>query len=164
MARLDDSDRLHIEAAQGWLGMSDWREADSELDRITPAMRAHPSVLRTRILVCIAAEKWESMHEIAQALVVKLPYDALMCIYAAMALDRMNRTRDAYNLLESFVKRFPNHAQLHYDMARYACKIGMLQEAKSSLERAIDVSEKDICQQALDDPALERLWTKFSEI
>jgi predicted Zn-dependent protease len=164
MARLDDSDRLHLEAAQGWLGMSDWREANSELDRITPAMRAHPSVLRTRILVCIAAEKWESMHEIAQALVVKLPYDALMCIYAAMALDRLNRTKEAYNLLESFVKRFPNHAQLHYDLARYACKIGMLQEAKSSLERAIDVSENDILQQALEDTALERLWADISGI
>jgi len=164
MARLDDSDRLHLEAAQGWLGMSDWREANNELDRITPTMRTHPSVLRTRILVCIAAEHWDVMHEIAQALVVKLPYDALMCIYAAMALDRMNRTKDAYNLLESFVKRFPNHAQLHYDLACYACKIGMLQEAKSSLERAIDVSEKDIHQQALDDPALEQLWAKFSEI
>ena len=78
MARLDDSDRLHLEAARGWLGLSDWREASDELDRITPTMRAHPSVLRTRILVCIAAEKWDLMHEIAQALLLKLPYDALI--------------------------------------------------------------------------------------
>jgi hypothetical protein len=62
MARLDSSDQVHLEAAQGWLGLSDWREANEELDRITPAMRAHPSVLRTRILVCIAAEKWDLMH------------------------------------------------------------------------------------------------------
>ena len=127
-------------------------------------MRAHPSVLRTRILVCTAAEKWDLMHEIAQALFVKLPYDVLMCIYAAMALDRLNKTKEAYNLLESVAKRFPNHAQLHYDLACYACKIGMLQEAMSSLERGIDVSEKDIRQQALDDPALERLWANISEI
>ena len=73
MARLDPPDTLHLEAAQGWLGFNDWREANDELDRITPTMRAHPSVLRTRILVCIAAEKWDLMHEIAQALLVKLP-------------------------------------------------------------------------------------------
>jgi tetratricopeptide (TPR) repeat protein len=153
MARLDYSDTLHLEAAQGWLGFGDWHEANGELDRITPAMRAHPSVLRTRILVCIAAEKWDLMHEIAQALLLKLPYDELVCIYAGMALDRLNRTKEACDLLVSCVKRFPNYAKIHYDLARYACKIGSLEQARSSLERAIDVSEKDIRQQALDDPA-----------
>src|SRR5215470_12326634 len=143
MARLDRSDILHLEAAQGWLGFSDWREANEELDRITPAMRTHPRVSRTRILVCIAAEKWDLMHEIAQALLLKLPYDALVCVYAGMALDRLNRTKEACDLLASNVKRFPKNAQLHYDLACYACKIGGLEQAMGSLERAIDVSEKD---------------------
>ncbi len=49
-------------------------------------------------------------------------------------------------------------------IASYACKIGRLSEAMSSLERAIDVSEKDIRQQALDDPALEALWADISEV
>jgi tetratricopeptide (TPR) repeat protein len=161
---LSPSDQIHLEAARGWLGLSDWREANDELDRITPTMRAHPSVLRTRILVCIAAEKWDLMHEIAKTLLLKLPYDGLVCIYAGMALDRLNRTEEAYDLLASGVKRFPNQAQVHYDLACYACKIGRLNEAMSSLERAIDVSEKDIRQQALDDPALGPIWANISEI
>jgi hypothetical protein len=164
MARLDHSDTLHLEAAQGWLGFSDWREATEELDRITPEMRKHPSVLRTRILVCIAAENWDLMHEIAQVLLLKLPYDAVVCVYAGMALDRLNRTEEACNLLASFAKRFPKHAQLHYDLACYACKIGSLEQAMASLERAIDLSEKDIRQQALDDPALEPLRENISQI
>jgi tetratricopeptide (TPR) repeat protein len=161
MARLDHSDTLHLESAQGWLGFGDWREANEELDRITPTMRAHPSVLRTRILVCIAAEKWDLMHKFAQVLLLKLPYDGSICIHAGMALDRLNRTKEACDLLASYVKRFPNYAELHYDLACYACKIGSLEQARSSLERAIDMSEKDIHQQALDDPALEPLWANI---
>jgi hypothetical protein len=95
---------------------------------------------------------------------LKLPYDALICVYAGMALDRLNRTQEACDLLASYMKRFPKHAQLHYDLACYASKIGSLEQAMSSLERAIDVSEKDIRQQALDDPALEPLWANISEI
>ena len=164
MARLDRSDELHLEAARGWLGLSDWKAANDELDSITPTMRAHPSVLHTRILVCIAAEKWDLMHETAQALLLKLPLDGLVYTYAGMALDRLNRTQEAYDLLASGMKRFPNQAQVHYDLACYACKIGRLDEAMRSLERAIDVSEKDIRRQALDDPALKPLWANVSHI
>jgi tetratricopeptide (TPR) repeat protein len=164
MARLDPSDTLHLEAAQGWLGFNDWREANEELDRITPAMRTHPSVLRARILVCIAAEKWDLMHQIAQTMLVKLPYDASICIYAGMALDRLNRTSEAYDLLASYLKRFPKDAKLNYDLACYACKLGSLEQAMGSLERAIDVSEKDIRQQALHDLALEPIWANISKI
>jgi tetratricopeptide (TPR) repeat protein len=104
------------------------------------------------------------MHETAQALLLKLPYDAVMCIYAGMALDRLNRTQEAYDLLASGVKRFPNQPQVHYDLACYACKIGRLNEAMSSLERAIAVSENDVRQQALNDPALEPIWANIGEI
>jgi tetratricopeptide (TPR) repeat protein len=104
------------------------------------------------------------MHEIAQALFLKVPYDEGMCIYAGMALDRLKRTPEAYDLLASGVKRFPNQAQVHYDLACYACKIGRLNEAMSSLERAIAVSEKDVRPQALNDPALEPLWPNIGQL
>jgi hypothetical protein len=55
MACLSDSDRLHLEAAHGWLGLGNWREANEELDRITPHLRVHPDVLSTRWMVYSAA-------------------------------------------------------------------------------------------------------------
>ena len=43
--KLEHPDTLHLEAAQGWLGLGNHLEADKELDNITPALRSHPDVL-----------------------------------------------------------------------------------------------------------------------
>ena len=41
-------DELHFQAAVGWLELGNWREANEELENITPALRAHPDVLQVR--------------------------------------------------------------------------------------------------------------------
>ena len=45
---LDLDDRIHVEAAQGWLALGDWSEANEELERVRPEFRAHPDVLAVR--------------------------------------------------------------------------------------------------------------------
>ena len=46
------NDQRHLAAAQGWLGLGDWLEANEELDQIAPGIRAHPAVLSLRYGVC----------------------------------------------------------------------------------------------------------------
>ena len=41
-------DELHFQAAVGWLELGNWREANEELEDITPQMPAHPDVLAVR--------------------------------------------------------------------------------------------------------------------
>ena len=45
MVELSTSDNRYLDAAQGWLGLGNWLEANEELERITTSMRAHPDVL-----------------------------------------------------------------------------------------------------------------------
>jgi hypothetical protein len=45
---LEHPDALHFQAAGGWLELGNWREANEELENITPALRAHPDVLAVR--------------------------------------------------------------------------------------------------------------------
>ena len=45
------SDRRHLEAAEGWLGLGSWEEAKDELDNITPQLRGHPEVLGVRFQI-----------------------------------------------------------------------------------------------------------------
>jgi hypothetical protein len=42
---LDLPDIHHLRAAQGWLELGNHLEANEELEKIAPALRAHPSVL-----------------------------------------------------------------------------------------------------------------------
>jgi tetratricopeptide (TPR) repeat protein len=118
-----------------------------------------------RLSVSAKAKKWDLALEIAQTLALELPHEAFGHVQAAYMLDRLNRTPDAAALLQSVVGNFPEDAGLRYDLACYSCKLGDLKHAMEFLERAIDLAGKnDIRQKALDDPALEQLWTNISEI
>jgi uncharacterized protein HemY len=68
MNKLELNDKRHLEAAEGWLGLGNYLEANEELERITPELRAHPDVLTLRYEVYAKGKKWEVAAEIAQAL------------------------------------------------------------------------------------------------
>ena len=48
MKKLEPPDSHHLEAAEGWLGLGNWNEANEELEKISAPARAHPSVLEMR--------------------------------------------------------------------------------------------------------------------
>jgi Thioredoxin domain-containing protein len=164
MARLDRSDEIHLEAARGWLGLGNWREANEELDQITPVLRAHADVLRVRWEVCTQANQWELGYEIANALAAKRPRDSFGVIHAAYALCQLERTQSAHDLLSGVLEQFPKDQAIRYDLARYCCQLGKLKEAMDHLERAIDLAGNDIRHRALDDPALEPLWVNIGQL
>jgi len=68
MARLDGTDHVHLQAAEGWLEVGNWREANEELNCITPQLRAHPDVLTVRRIVCLKAGDLELAAEIERVL------------------------------------------------------------------------------------------------
>ena len=37
-------DRRHLDAAEGWAGLGDYKEAQNELQSISPARQVHPEV------------------------------------------------------------------------------------------------------------------------
>ena len=42
MKSLDSPNNHHLSAAIGWLELGNWQEANEELEKIAPALRAHP--------------------------------------------------------------------------------------------------------------------------
>src|SRR5262245_4740346 len=100
-------DKIHFDAAQGWLGLGDWYEANEELERIAPPIRAHPDVLRVRHDVYAAAKKWELAAAVAQAIAQAVPHDAFGFVHLAYVLHEMRRTKEARSVLLPVVGRFP---------------------------------------------------------
>lgn len=162
---LDRPDTLHLQAAQGWLELGTHLEANEELERITPTMRAHPDVLRVRHDVYAAAKKWEMAAEIAQALCRVVPDKPFGFVHLAYALHELKRTKEAWNVLLPIVDRFPEEYIIRYNLACYACQLGDLKGAWAWLEKAIDMAgSKDVKLMALQDSDLEPLWTQITEI
>lgn len=163
--KLDLDDQRQLDAAEGWLELGDWLQANEELELITPEMRSHPFVLRVRWGIYAKAKKWEMAAEVALGITVGLPENSWGYIHLAYSLHELKRTGEAQAVLLPIVDKFPDQYIILYNLACYCCQLGKLQEGLQWLQSAIDLAGKqDIRLMALDDPGLEALWKDISEI
>jgi len=163
--KLGLNDQRHLDAAEGWLELGNWLEANEELEQITPAMRAHPLVLRVRYGVYAKAKKWEMAAEVARAISEMLPDNSWGWFHWAYSLHELKRTKEAQSVLLPIAAKFPDEYMIQFNLACYACQLGELKEAMQRLEKAIELAGKeDIRLMALDDADLEPIWDQISEI
>jgi tetratricopeptide (TPR) repeat protein len=161
----DLNDKRLFEAAQGWLGLGNWEEANEELENITPGFKAHPEVLALRFQIYSKAKKWDYAAEIARSIAELLPDNPFGPFHLAYSLHELKRTKEAYDVLIAVVDKFPNEHLMRYNLACYSCQLGNMKEAYQWLEKAIDLAGKeDIRQTALEDRDLEPLWAEIGEI
>lgn len=165
MKDLPPTDSRFLTAAEGWLELGNWLEANEELERITPTMRVHPAVLQIRWEIYAKAEKWEMAVEIGRALSEMLPENSWGFIHYAFALHELKRTKEAWGVLIPVVDKFTDEFRISYNLACYCCQLGDLQDALNWLEKAIVVAGKeDIRLMALGDDDLEPLWKDIGQI
>jgi predicted Zn-dependent protease len=163
----DLNDQRHLAAAQGWLGLGDWREANEELEQIAPETRAHPVVLSLRYEIYAKGKKWDGAAETARALVSALPERPEFWINLAYSTRRKpgGGIPQAKEVLTEARVKFPKEHLIAFNFACYECHLANHKLAVRHLKDAIELaSKKDIRQMALDDPDLEQLWGDISEI
>jgi predicted Zn-dependent protease len=171
MNDLSLTDLRHLEAAQGWLGLGDWREARAELANIPVELQSHPDVLQVRWAVHAAAKEWESAAEVAGAYREARPESPFGFVHLAYALHEMKRTQEAQNVLLPVVEKFQDEFIIRYNLACYACQLGDGESAWRWLEKSMALTDPDeVKQMALNDPDLEPMrmqimkrWIKESE-
>ena len=61
---LEPEEQQHVTAAQGYVELGMYLDADAELDRIDPDVRHLPEVLAVRVQIYDALEKWELMQKL----------------------------------------------------------------------------------------------------
>jgi predicted Zn-dependent protease len=164
---LEPPDSIHLNAGLGWLELGNHLEANEELERITPEMRAHPAVLSVRYEIYAKGKNWDVASEIARALVTALPERPEFWVALAYSTRRKHGggVPQAKEMLTEARMRFPDEYHIAYNLACYECQLGNRKRALQNLEEAIDLAgKKDIRLMALDDPDLEPLWPNIAEI
>lgn len=162
---LDLQGRKFLDAAEGWLELGNWHEANEELERITPKMRAHPDVLCVRWKIYAAAKKWEQAAEIAKIISEISPDVPFGFIHMACALHELKRTVEARAVLLPIADKFERNKTIPYNLACYECQLGNLKQAREWLQKAIDLAgENDVRIRALEDPDLEPLWANIGKV
>lgn len=162
MKPLPAPDSHHLYAAQGWLELGNDREANEELERIAPQLRAHPDVLEIRWQIYAQAEKWEACVDIAGA-IIKLDSDrAEAWINRSFALHELKQTQEAFDQLLPVANRFPDVWRIPYNLACYCAQLGRLDDSQEWFKKAMAIDEHTVKQAAIDDPDLKPLWDSMS--
>ncbi len=162
MKSLTPPDSHHLLAAQGWLELGDYLEADAELESISPRNRIHPDVLEIRWRIYSSAKKWSACLDIASTLLMLAPERSFGWIHRSFALHELNRTQEAFDKLVLAAKEFPNEWQFPYNLACYCSQLGRLEDAKEWLKKAILIDEEPVENAGIDDPDLKPLWNSMS--
>src|SRR6478752_8028537 len=99
MPELEVVDNIHLEAAEGWLGLGLPLDALEELEKISPARKEHPDFLHVRYEIHAAAKQWESAVEVAKELCRISPDAPSGFIQLAYSLHELRRTAEALKAL-----------------------------------------------------------------
>jgi hypothetical protein len=99
-----------LNAVQGYLHLGMRMDAWNELEDIPAQQRARPEVLKIRVDVCRAMQKWAIVAEVTRHLAEIEPEDARPSINWAAAVRQIEGERAAADILEEAKSRFPNEA------------------------------------------------------
>jgi len=164
----DHLSRLHLDAAEGWLGLGNWKEAELELAQVSESLRGHPEVLQVRYLVESEAKRWEACVEIATALVKAMPEDSFGWINRSYALRRApgGGVQSAYDALRPAAEKLKDLEPVTFNLACYACQLSNLDEARDWLKKCFAMASrhgrlKRRQLEALTEPDLEPLWPEI---
>jgi tetratricopeptide (TPR) repeat protein len=151
-------DSFHLQAAIGWLELGNPLEANDELEKITPELRAHPDVLEVRLEIYARTKKWDMCLDIAGAIIKLAPDRPEGWIQRSFALHELHRSQEAFDELMPAADKFPKVWTVPYNLACYCAQTGRLEECKLWFEKAMRIDEKTVKQAAVDDPDLKPLW------
>jgi tetratricopeptide (TPR) repeat protein len=160
--KLDFSDSLCVQAAEGWLELGNHLEANEELERITPEMRAHPDVLELRLEIYFRGKLWAHCVEVGNILVKARPRNSVVWIYRSFALHELKQTQEAFDGLLPAAKRFRDVWTIPYNLACYCAQLNRLEDAKEWFKQAMAIDGATVQREAMDDPDLQPLWDSMS--
>jgi hypothetical protein len=167
MRTLPLQDQRHLDAAEGWLGLDDWTEANQELEQIRPSVRGHPYVLLVRYEVLAKARRWDEAVAVAQTLLFLFPERPESWICWAYSTRRKSEGGlvAAKEILVQAEARFPAEYLISYNLACYECLLGNLKASRMWLKKAFVLAgSMDIRAMAMEDEELQSLWRKMGEI
>ncbi|MEY2484611.1 MAG: hypothetical protein QOG67_2318 [Verrucomicrobiota bacterium] len=158
--RLDDL--RHMRAAEGYLELGLYDEANAELERIDPLCRAASQVLTLQLCVYAGLEKWDLMQTVASKMAEHFPDDVQWRIWWAAAARRAHSVESAKRILQKALETHPNDANVHYNLSCYESRLQHFRKAQRHLARAIQLDSR-FQLIALNDQDLEPLWEKLSQ-
>lgn len=156
-------DDLHLDAAEDWLEKGNVMEANSELNKVSHALRRHPDFLAVRYKVLAQAECWTECVAVGAEIAKIAHQSSLGWLLQAHALRQLKQTRMAMDTLQPALEVFPDEIEIRQRLALYNCVLGNLNRAGHRLAETVQLAREQKCfdfwcQAILNEPGLKPLW------
>ena len=163
MKDLPIKDKIHANAADGWISLGDLTKAKAELAEISPEFQDHPDVIQVRWHVAATAAEWDSCIEIAAELTHMTPERSFGWMNLALSLRRLNRFQDAVQVLRQGIEQCGETPTLEINLACCHARLGSVSWASKSLKRAFELvlepqDRNCLLLRALGEEDLEPVW------
>jgi Flp pilus assembly protein TadD len=132
-------------------------DAALALEEIEPEDKTRTEVLGARVVLYIAAKKWDIAAAVASHLVKVEPENEAWWVNLAYSVRRSEGIEQAEATLLRARAIHPKVAMIAFNLACYASVTCRMGDAKERLRNAIEL-DKDVRKLALDDEDLRPLW------
>ena len=148
-----------------------------ELGSLPSDLQEHPAVLEMRWQISAKALNWDAAKDVAQAIVTQLPDEPDGWLHLSYATRRATHgsVRAAWDVLFPVAKKFPDVPLIPYNLACYACQLGLMDDAREWLRKAFVADDAKTPGEyfrpasqyklmALQDSDLKPLWREIGEM
>jgi len=147
----------HVFASSGYVELGMLEDAAFALEEIAPEDKHRNEVLGARVILYMAAKKWDMAAAVASHLVKVEPENESWWISLAYSIRRSESLEKAEAILLRAQAIHRKVAMIAFNLACYASVTGRMEEAKARLKKAIEL-DKNIRILAQDDEDLRPLW------
>lgn len=152
--------KSRLTAATGYMELQMYQDAYTELEELPAHEKTAREVLELKVEILHKLESWNLAREVSKFLSDTSPENSQYVIWKAYATRRISGIREAEKVLLGAIVAHENDPIIHYNLACYAAQLGRIDEAKTSLTKAIEI-DPNVRQMILDDPDLEPLWESW---
>jgi len=164
--QLPHPDRLHYNAAEGWLLLGDPESALAELRRLGPRARGCACVRKLEWGIHAERADWAQAAAVAEEIIRLAPEREFGWVHRAYALRRLpghGGLERAWEALYPALELFPRSTTVPYNLACYAAQLGRFEQAWELFQRALKAAPRPkalVCM-ALADADLQPLWPRI---
>lgn len=151
---LDRDQEIHLAAAQGFVRLGMYLDADAALDDIDPFCRHLPEVLAVRVQIYEKLERWELIEAVARRLAEFDPGNPEWWASWAQATSQTESLDAARRILVSALDEGLDEAVIHFNLACCECRLGDFWAAREHLRRCFEIDPRWRLK-ALENPELE---------
>lgn len=150
----------HLTAAEGYIELGMYAEANAELDEIQPRYKSLQQFLVLKLCVFAGLEKWKHVQCLAGKMALHEPDNAQWAIWSASAACRSQSVEAGKKILLEALETHPDNASIHYNLSCYETRLHDFKRAQRHLARAIQLDPR-FRSVAMNDDDLAPLWMEL---